>query len=281
MCTVTLNTNSRYFANQASPHKTHIATFFFSAGLLAGAAVVFFAYVGFDQATCMGEECEKPERDLPRSIVATLLISTLLYVSVGLVLVGMVPRELIDEYAPVSQAFVYHNQKWLANIVSIGAVAGLLSVLMGSILGQPRILLAIARDGLLPQKVFGTVHPRFQTPLVSTVLTGTFIAVTSALVPLEVLVDLVSIGTLLAMLLVCASVVILRRRNPHAVRPYRVPCSPYFPVCGAAICFLLMLSLSWGNWFPLIFFRSSILFLFLQNLFKVIFLHFCISGCVS
>ena len=221
-------------------------------GVLSGASIVFFAYIGFDAVSTQAEECKRPQRDLPIGIIGSLLISTVLYVCVSLVLVGMVPYTQIDAGAPFSRAFADANLTWAEGIVAVGALTGITSVLLVTMLGQPRILLAMSRDGLLPQSFFGYVHPKYRTPYFSTILTGSLVAITSGLFPLAVLVELVSIGTLFAFTLVCVCVPVLRRSKPQLARPFLCPYSPYVPMLGAALCFLLMLSLPASNWWRLL-----------------------------
>lgn len=223
-----------------------------SVGVLAGASVVFFAYIGFDGVTTCAEECKNPQRDLPIGIIGSLAISTVLYVALSIVLVGMVPYKEIDRDSPVSSAFGYVGLPWAEVIVTLGALAGLTSVLMMSLLGQPRILMAMARDGLLPKKFFTDIHPVYRTPHKITALIGVLVSVISSLIPLTVLVELVSMGTLMAFALVNISVIRLRYISPDIVRPFRCPCFPYIPGAGAVLCLLLMLSLPSENWFRLI-----------------------------
>jgi len=228
-----------------------------SVGVLAGASVVFFAYIGFDAVTTNAEECENPQKDLPIGIIGSLLISTLLYVGVSIVLVGMVPYKLIDRSAPISTAFghVGGNSALSAAaqvIVSLGALAGLSSVLLVNLMGQPRILMAMARDGLLPYNLFTDLHPTYLTPYRSTALTGLCVGWISALIPLSVLVELVSMGTLMAFMFVNISIIVLRVRKPDLRRPFLCPGYPYVPALGALCCFSLMISLPSSNWVRLV-----------------------------
>jgi len=221
-------------------------------GMLAGAATIFFAYIGFDSVSTHAEEARHPNRDVPIGIISSLLISTVLYIAVAAVLTGMVPRDRIDINAPVSNAFAQAGLPWAQFIISIGAVAGITSVLLVMMLSQPRVLLAMARDGLVPAKFFGAVHERFRTPWKSTILTGVFVATMAALLPLRILAELVNIGTLLAFVIVCAAVLIMRVTHPEAERPFRVPLSPLVPILGILTCLLLMFSLPVENWWRLI-----------------------------
>lgn len=219
-----------------------------SVGVFAGASIVFFSYVGFDAVTTNAEECSNPQRDLPIGIIGSLVISTLLYISISLVLVGMVPYRDIDVNSPISSAFGSVGLKWADTLISIGALAGLTSVLLVTMLGQPRILMAMARDGLLPLTFFTDIHSEYKTPYKITTLTSVFVALVAALIPMSVLVELVSMGTLMAFALVNVSVVILRHTQPDIPRPFRCPFCPFIPILGAFNCVILMLSLPSANW---------------------------------
>jgi APA family basic amino acid/polyamine antiporter len=220
-------------------------------GMLAGAAISFFAYIGFDSISTHAEEAKRPHKDVPIAIVTSLVICTVLYILVSAVLTGMVPYNMIDKNAPVSQAFKQVGLGWAQFIISLGALAGITSVLVVMMLSMPRVLLAIARDGLLPPKFFGAVHEKFRTPWKSTILTGFFVAVLAALLPLEILAELVNIGTLLAFVIVCSAVLIMRKTHPEAERPFRVPLFPLIPILGVAFCLVLMFSLPPANWLRL------------------------------
>ncbi len=221
-------------------------------GMLAGAATIFFAYIGFDSVSTHAEEAKKPQRDVPIGIIASLILCTVLYIAVAAVLTGMVPYDKLSIDAPVSDAFRQVGLPWAQFLISIGAVAGITSVLLVMMLSQPRVLLAMARDGLIPKSFFGAVHERFRTPWKSTILTGLFVATLSAFLPLRILAELVNIGTLLAFVIVCAAVLIMRRTNPDAERPFRAPLVPLTPVLGILTCLLLMFSLPAENWLRLV-----------------------------
>ena len=221
-------------------------------GVLAGAAMVFFAYIGFDSVSTHSEEARNPQRDIPIGIIASLLICTTLYIAVSGVLTGMVPYQEIDTGAGVASAFARAGLNKAYIIVSIGALAGLTSVILVLMLSQPRVLLAMARDGLLPASFFGAVHPRFRTPWKSTILTGSLVGILASFLPLSILFELVNIGTLLAFVIVCLAVLIMRRLHPEAERPFRCPLVPVVPMLGAIICLILMLSLPWENWLRLV-----------------------------
>src|SRR6185436_353507 len=183
--------------------------------------------------------------------IASLLICTVLYMGVGAVLTGMVPYNTIDINAPVSGAFKQVGLTWAQLIISLGALIGITSVVLVTMLSQARILLAMSRDGLLPTSFFGEVHPKFRTPWKSTIVTGVFAALLSSLLPLRLLSDLVNIGTLLAFVIVCAAVLIMRRTHPDAARPFRAPLVPLVPILGIATCLVLMFSLPAENWLRL------------------------------
>jgi len=220
-------------------------------GMLAGAAMIFFAYIGFDSVSTHAEEARNPQRDVPFGIITSLIICTVLYITVTLVLTGMVPREQIDVNAPIAAAFQQVGLRWAQFIISLGAVAGITSVMLVLMLSQPRVLLAMARDGLLPESFFGAVHPRFRTPWKSTILTGAMVAMMASFIPLDILAELVNIGTLLAFVIVCLAVLVMRYIHPQAERPFRCPWVPVIPILGVIFCLILMLSLPWGNWLRL------------------------------
>lgn len=220
-------------------------------GMLAGAAIIFFAYIGFDSVSTHAEEARDPQRDVPVGIVASLLVCTVLYIAVSAVLTGMVPHDRIDIDAPVSDAFRQVGLPWAQFVISLGALAGITSVLLVMMLSQPRVLLAMARDGMLPPGVFGAVHEKYRTPWKSTILTGAVVSVLGGLLPLRILAELTNIGTLLAFAIVCAAVLVMRYVEPGAHRPFRAPLFPWVPILGIATCALLMFSLPVENWWRL------------------------------
>jgi len=220
-------------------------------GMLAGAAIIFFAYIGFDSVSTHAEEARRPHRDVPIGIVTSLVLCTVLYIAVSAVLTGMVPYDRIDIDAPVSDAFRQAGLPWAQFLISLGALAGITSVLLVMMLSQPRVLLAIARDGLIPASFFGAVHPRFRTPWKSTILTGCIVAILAGFLPLRILAELTNIGTLLAFLIVCVSVFIMRHTHPEADRPFRAPGGLATPILGVLFCLLLMFSLPVENWWRL------------------------------
>ena len=220
-------------------------------GVLAGAAIIFFAYIGFDSVSTHAEEAKNPQRDVPIGIMASLLICTVLYVLVVAVLTGMVPYGKIDPSAGVSSAFEHAGLPWAEVIIATAGVAGITSVLLVMMLSAPRVFLAMSRDGLLPRRFFAEVHPKFQTPWKSTILVGVFVAVLAGFLPISALLHLTNIGTLFAFVIVCAAVLIMRKTNPDAVRPFRCPLVPVVPVLGVLACLMLMFSLPAANWWRL------------------------------
>jgi APA family basic amino acid/polyamine antiporter len=227
-------------------------------GIMLGASIVFFSYIGFDSISTHAEEAKKPQRDLPVGILTSLVLCTVLYVAVAAILTGMVPYPRIDERAGVAAAFADLAARQgglglrvLAVLIAAGALAGITSVLLVTFLSQARIFLAMARDGLLPRGAFGTVHPRFRTPHVSTILTGVVVAAAAGFTPIADLQNLVNIGTLTAFLLVCAAVLVLRRKRPDAPRPFRCPAVHFVAPLGIAVNLLMMLFLPWQTWLRL------------------------------
>jgi APA family basic amino acid/polyamine antiporter len=216
-------------------------------GVMKGAAVIFFAYIGFDAVSTAAEEVVEPNRDLPRGILASLFVCTVLYILVAGVLTGMVPARLIDVNAPLASAFVLRGMHALSGIISLGAVAGLTSVLLVLMLGQSRVFFAVSRDGLLPP-AFSRIHPKYRTPYIPTTLTGIAVGITAALLPIQEIAELTNIGTLFAFVLVCAGVWILRRVEPELKRPFRTPLVPLVPILGVVFCLYLMASLPFVTW---------------------------------
>jgi basic amino acid/polyamine antiporter, APA family len=221
-------------------------------GMLAGAAIIFFAYIGFDSVSTHSEEAKNPRRDVPIGIIVSLIICTVLYIAVSAILTGMVRYDRINIDAPVADAFRQAGLTWAQLIISIGAITGMTSVLLVMMLSQPRIFLAMARDGMVPPSFFGAVHPRFRTPWKSTILTGVFVALLAAFLPLRVLAELTNIGTLLAFVIVCASVLVVRKTHPEFDRPFRAPFFPFTPILGVLLCLMLMFSLPVENWLRLL-----------------------------
>ena len=221
-------------------------------GMLAGAAIIFFAYIGFDSVSTHAEEAKRPNRDVPIGIVASLLICTVLYIAVVFVLTGMVKYDQIDTGAGVSVAFHTVGLPWAEAIIAIAGVAGITSVLLVMMLSAPRVFLAMSRDGMVPKGFFGAVHPRFRTPYKSTILVGLFVAVMAGLLPIDALLQMTNIGTLFAFAVVCTAVLIMRRTHPEAERPFRCPMVPLVPILGILFCLMLMMSLPAANWLRLV-----------------------------
>lgn len=216
-------------------------------GILAGAAIVFFAFIGFDIVATAAEETKNPKRDLPRGIIGSLVICTALYVAVSLVVVGMQNYTKLSVTAPLADAFRSVGLPFFSGVVSVGALAGLTSVVMILLLGQSRVLFAMSRDHLLPAPL-GAVHPRWGTPYKITIITGVVVAVLAGFIPLSTLAELVNIGTLFAFVLVSIGVIILRRTRPDLPRSFRVPFVPVLPILSALASFYLMLNLPGATW---------------------------------
>ena len=216
-------------------------------GVMKGAAVIFFAYIGFDAVSTAAEEVVEPNRDLPLGILGSLFVCTLLYILVAAVLTGMVPARSIDVNAPLASAFVLRGMHALSGFISLGAVAGLTSVLLVLMLGQSRVFFAVSRDGLLPP-AFSRIHPKYRTPYIPTTLTGIAVGITAALLPIQEIAELTNIGTLFAFVLVCFGVWILRRVEPDLKRPFRTPLVPLVPILGVVFCVYLMASLPVVTW---------------------------------
>ncbi len=214
---------------------------------MTSAALVFFAYIGFDAISTTAEEARNPQRDLPIAMTASLAICTILYLGVAVVLTGIVPYQLLNVAEPLALAFSYLDLTWAAGIVSFGAVIATTAVLLVFQMGQPRIFFAMARDGLLPSW-FSRVHPRYRTPHVTTILTGVVVAFFAAFMDIGEAAELTNIGTLFAFGLVCAGVLLLRWQDPHLHRPFRCPLVPWVPLLGIFTCLYLMISLPIITW---------------------------------
>ena len=216
-------------------------------GVTAGAALVFFAFIGFDAVSTAAEEARDPQRGLPRGIVGSLLICTALYICVAALLTLIAPYSSLNVASPVSAALLSHGEEWAASLIAGGAIAGLASVMLVLYYGQTRILLAMSLDGLLP-RMFGDVHPRTHSPVKVVILCGVVMALLAGLLPLGEIAELVNIGTLAAFALVCGGVVTLRWRHPELPRPFRVPFGPVIPALGALSCLYLMSNLPAVTW---------------------------------
>ena len=222
-------------------------------GILRGAAVIFFAYIGFDAVSTAAQEAKNPKRDMPIGILGSLGISTLLYILVAIVLTGIVSYTFLNVADPIAVGVnaMGSGLFWLRPIIKIAAIAGLSSVILVMLMGQPRIFFSMSKDGLLPP-VFSKIHPRFKTPYVSTLITGFVALVLAGILPINILGELVSIGTLLAFAIVCIGIIILRVKRPDIERTFKTPFVPLVPILGAGICILQMLSLPWETWARLI-----------------------------
>jgi APA family basic amino acid/polyamine antiporter len=222
------------------------------AGIGAGAAYIFFAYIGFDAVSTTAQEAKNPQRDLPIGIIVSLSVCTLLYIGVAAVLTGMVPWQQVSIEAPIARAFLDRGLPWASDIITAGALAGLTSVMLVMLLGQTRVLYAMANDGLLPKKFFAEVHPKYRTPFKNTFLVGTIAAIVGALTPIDDIGKMVNIGTLLAFVIVCVSIIVLRRTDPEKERPFRTPWVPLIPILGVLFNGYMMVKLGWLNWARLI-----------------------------
>ncbi|MDZ4838765.1 MAG: amino acid permease [Bacteroidota bacterium] len=221
-------------------------------GVITGASYIFFAYIGFDTVSTSAGEAKNPKKDVPFGIIVSLIVCTVLYIAVALVLTGMVSYKDLDITAPIAAAFQQRGLTWAVFIISIAAIAGLTSVLIVMLLGQSRIFYAISKDGLLPQKTFGTLHPKFKTPYKSTLLIGFIVSIFSALTPIETISKMANIGTLLAFVMVCAAVWLMRRNNAELHRPFRAPLINIVAPLGILSNLGMMLSMEATNWYRLI-----------------------------
>ena len=232
-------------------------------GVLRGAGVIFFAYIGFDAVSTSAQEARDPQRDMPRGILGSLAICTILFVLVSAVMVGVVPyKQMLNQPAPLviaieAAASRAAGTSWapimnaLTMLLTVGALAALSSVMVVMMLAQPRIFLAMSNDGLLPRWA-GTVHPKYRTPHISTIVTGIVVALAAGLTPIGTLGSLVSIGTLMAFVIVSIGVIVLRRTRPDLPRPFRMPMVPLLPILSAAVALVLMLGLPRATWERLI-----------------------------
>ncbi len=222
------------------------------AGIGAAAAYIFFAYIGFDAVSTTAQEAKNPQRDLPIGIILSLLICTALYILVAGVWTGMVPWRDVNIEAPVARAFMDRGLSGASHIITLGALAGLTSVMLVMLLGQTRVLYSMANDGLLPKKFFADVHPKWRTPWKNTILVGFLAAIVGCVTPIEDIGRMVNIGTLLAFVIVCIAVMVLRKTNPAQARPFRTPWVPLVPILGILFNGFMMYRLGWVNWARLI-----------------------------
>ena len=221
-------------------------------GIGAGAAYIFFAYIGFDAVSTTAQEAKNPQRDLPIGIIVSLLVCTVLYIAVAGVLTGMVHWQDVNIEAPVARAFLDRDLSTASHIITLGALAGLTSVMLVMLLGQTRVLYSMAKDGLLPRKFFAEIHPKFRTPYKNTILVGVLAAIVGSLTPIDDIGKMVNIGTLLAFIIVCIAVMVLRRTNPQQNRPFRTPLVPVVPILGIGFNGYMMYKLGWINWARLV-----------------------------
>ncbi len=244
------------FVNRANltpfiPANTGTFGHFGPSGVLRGAGVMFFAYIGFDAVSTAAQEAKNPQRDMPVGILASLAICTVLYIAVAVVLLGIVPYTRLNVADPLAVGIDATGLTWFSPILKVSALFGLFSTMLVTLLGQTRIFFSMSRDGLLP-RMFQQVHPTFRTPHVSTIITGSVVSIAAGVLPIRVLSVLVSMGTLLAFVLVCFGILILRRTSPDIPRPFRTPGLPYVPILGAAFCLLQMVALPLTTWVRLV-----------------------------
>ena len=221
-------------------------------GISTAAAIIFFAYIGFDAVSTAAEEARNPQRDIPFGIVASLVVCTLIYVAVAVVLTGLAPWKTLGTAEPLASAFAGvglspRTLSWVAGVISVGALFANTSVLIAFQLGQPRIFFSMARDGLLPSWA-AKVHPRYRTPHITTILTGVFVAVFCGITNINEMVELTNIGTLFAFILVAAGILVLRRTEPNRPRPFRTPWVPLVPLGAILCCGYLMTELPAVTW---------------------------------
>jgi len=212
------------------------------AGISVGAAIIFFSYIGFDAVSTAAEEARNPQRDIPRGIIWSLIICTVLYVGIAFVLTGIIPWDKLNVPDPLAVALQYIHADWAAGVLALGAVAAMTSVLLVFQLGQARIFMSMARDGLLPPWA-ARLHPRYKTPHVTTIVTGIFVALFAAIAPIGVVLELTNIGTLFAFILVALGIIVLRRTDPKRPRPFRTPWVPFLPIVSILFCVYLIVSL--------------------------------------
>src|SRR5207245_757256 len=211
-------------------------------GISVGAAIIFFSYIGFDAVSTASEEAKNTHRVIPIGIIAALIICTVLYIAIALVITGLIPWDKLNVPDPLAVALQYIHADWAAGILALGAVAAMTSLLLVSHLGQARIFMSMARDGLLPPWA-ARLHPRYKTPHITTIVTGVFVAVFAAVAPIGVVLELTNIGTLFAFILVALGIITLRRTDPHRARPFRTPWVPFLPILSIGFCLYLIVSL--------------------------------------
>jgi APA family basic amino acid/polyamine antiporter len=219
-------------------------------GILRAAGIIFFAYIGFDAVSTAAQEAKDPAKDMPIGILGSLIICTILYIVVAAVLTGLVSYHNLDVRDPLAVGIDSTGVRWGSLLVKIGALMGLSSTIVVMLLGQSRVFFSMSKDGLLPE-IFSIVHPKFRTPWLSSLTVGTFVAALAASLPINVLDEMVSIGTLLAFVIVCAGVWLIRRRNPELHRPFKTPWVPFVPIMGILISLAMMVSLTGLTWIRL------------------------------
>src|SRR5690348_3330624 len=232
------------------PNEGHFGAFGWS-GVLRGAGIMFFAYIGFDAVSTAAQEAKNPQRDMPIGILGSLAICTVIYIAVATVLLGIVSYKRLNVADPLAVGIDATGLRWFSPVIKISAIFGLFSTMLVQMLAQTRIFYSMSRDGLLPS-LFGAIHQRFRTPYLSTIITGSVIAIAAGLLPIDVLGQLVSIGTLLAFVLVCIGIILLRRTAPEIPRPFRTPLVPVVPTLGAVICLAQMVGLPLQTWVRLL-----------------------------
>ena len=220
-------------------------------GVLRGSAVVFFAFIGFDAVSTSAQEARNPQRDMPIGILGSLFICTALYIAVAAVLTGIVPYQELNVPDPVAKGVDAIGQTWFSILIKLGALTGLTTVTLVQLYAQSRVFFTMSHDGLLP-RVFSHVHPRLQTPYLSQIMIGSVVAIVAALTPIDLLGEMVSIGTLFAFILVCGAVIVLRQREARVARPFKAPGVPVTPILGILFCLLLMAGLPLVTWLRLL-----------------------------
>lgn len=216
-------------------------------GVMRAAAIVFLAYVGFDAVSTAAEEAVNPQKDMPVGIIGSLIVATILYIALAAIMTGIVPYTELGVADPVALVLNRLEMPWASMIVSLGAIAGITSVLLVLLLGQPRILFVMSRDGLLPQAL-SRIHPRYRTPYLTTIITGIIVAVAAALLPIRVVAELCWIGNLFAFIIVCGGVLALRHTRPDLHQPFKTPLFPFLPIAGVLLCGYLMANLLLTAW---------------------------------
>ncbi|HCC31968.1 MAG TPA: amino acid permease [Marinilabiliales bacterium] len=222
-------------------------------GILRGAGVIFFAYIGFDAVSTVAQEAKNPKRDMPIGIILSLAICTILYIAVALVLTGIIDYRLLNVADPIAVGInsIGSQLMWLRPIIKIGALAGLSSVILVMLLGQPRIFYSMSKDGFLPP-AFSKIHPRFKTPHINTIITGVATLIIAGLLPIGILGELVSIGTLLAFAIVCGGILVMRHTHPELPRGFRTPWVPFVPIMGVLTSLAQMVALPFDTWMRLV-----------------------------